>query len=172
MPPPNDDHVAVTDGAFHYVPQLVNIINTYATRQAAAESQVNAALSLDKIFVGEEGAALRQAILTGEQDVHSALRDTHDTIFDMKQLGYAADYALRDVRNTDQVVEGLFQRGQEVHGDPSKADRPLFKPGTTRDSSGQPVDPGETGPGSLQEEMEQAEAAAQAAEQARRGGGQ
>jgi hypothetical protein len=170
MPPPNDDQqVIVTDGAFHYVPQLVDIINTYATKQAAAENQVSAALALDKIFVGPEGAALKKAVTTGEQDIHGALNDSRQTISDLKQLGLAADQALVDVRNVDEVVQGIFQRGQAVHGDPSKADRPMYKPGTTQDSAGNPVDAGETGPGSLQEEMEQAQAAAEDARRAQDG---
>jgi hypothetical protein len=157
MAPPRNERVALGDGAFHYVGALVGIINAYSTRQTSASNAINGALGLGKIFVGEEGAALKRQILDGTQNIHTALNDTVNTVDDLEELGIAADQALRNIRNVDQVVGGLFRAETVKHGDPSKYDRPQYKPTTKVDDQGNEIPADQRGPDSIEAEMEKAQ---------------
>jgi hypothetical protein len=168
MAPPDNSRVALGDGAFQYVGEFVDIINSYAARQAAAKSAIDSALGLGKIFVGEEGAALREQILSGNPNIHLALTDTTNTIDDLEELGLLAEQALRNIRNVDEVVGGLFQQETVAHGDPGSYDRPQYKPTTTTDAQGNPIPAELRGPGSLEAEMEQADQIGDEIEQERR----
>jgi hypothetical protein len=89
--------------AFTRLNAAVDLINQYSSQQTSARASTESALGLP--LPGAEGAALKPLISA----VRTALSDSGLVTDDLIRLFDAADAAMGNIRNVDEVAHGLFR---------------------------------------------------------------